>query len=56
MKKTYETPTAEKIEFRYRDQVVASIGGTSCTQNWFGFGDSSTSGCSHTVVVADSGY
>lgn len=26
MKKTYETPMAEKIEFRYEDQVVASNG------------------------------
>lgn len=24
MKKTYESPVAEKIEFRYEDQVVAS--------------------------------
>lgn len=26
MKKTYETPTVEKISFRYRDQVVAASG------------------------------
>ena len=26
MKKTYETPVAEKIEFCYEDQVVASSG------------------------------
>ena len=56
MKKTYENPVAEKIEFRYRDQVTASVGGTSCTQNWLGFGDSVTSGCSSTVVTSDSGF
>ena len=28
MKKIYESPVAEKIEFRYADQVVASIGGS----------------------------
>ena len=27
MKKTCEMPTVEKIEFRYRDQVVAASGG-----------------------------
>lgn len=26
MKKVYETPTVEKISFRYRDQVVAASG------------------------------
>lgn len=26
MKKSYETPTVEKISFRYRDQVVAASG------------------------------
>ncbi len=57
MKKAYVTPVAEKIEFRYSDQVAAqSIGGTSCTQNWWGFGDDQTSGCSHTVAVPDSGF
>lgn len=28
MKKTYEAPTATKIAFNYRDQVVAASGGT----------------------------
>ena len=28
MKKSYETPTAEKITFNYRDQVVAASGGS----------------------------
>ena len=31
MKKQYEAPVAEKIEFCYRDQVVAS---TSCKEYW----------------------
>lgn len=26
MKKTYETPSVEKIQFQYRDQVVAASG------------------------------
>ena len=42
MKKQYEAPVAEKIEFCYRDQVVASgfckevhelIAGTDCLDN-----------------------
>ncbi len=56
MKKAYVNPVAEKIEFRYREQVTASIGGTSCTQNWLGFGDSATAGCNLTVAVPDSGF
>ena len=28
MKKTYETPSVEKISFNYRDQVVAASGGS----------------------------
>lgn len=55
MKKTYATPVAEKIEFRYSDQIAAS-GGLTCTQVWLGYGDSLTSGCSHTVQVSDSGF
>ena len=27
MKKSYETPSVEKIKFNYRDQVVAASGG-----------------------------
>lgn len=30
MKKTYETPSVEKIAFQYRDQVVVASGGTTC--------------------------
>lgn len=29
MKKQYETPTVEKIQFDYREQVVAASGGPS---------------------------
>ncbi len=54
MKKNYSTPVAEKIEFRYSDQVVAS--GLTCTQVWLGYGDTITLGCKHTVQVADSGF
>lgn len=54
MKKVYSTPVAEKIEFRYSEQVAAS--GTSCTQIWTGFSDGLTSGCSHSVKVPDSGF
>lgn len=40
MKKAYEAPVAEKIEFQYQDQVVASacqsawinLGAVSCTE------------------------
>lgn len=36
MKKTYETPVAEKVEFRYSDQVVASGG---CVSRWIYYGE-----------------
>lgn len=55
MKKTYVTPTVEKISFQYRDQVVVASGVT-CTQVWNGFGDSLTENCTHTTQVKDSGY
>lgn len=38
MKKQYETPVAEKIEFCYRDQVVAS---GACTDQWLNEGQGS---------------
>ncbi len=56
MKKTYEAPSVEKIAFMYRDQVVVASGGTVCTQEWQGFGDFATGGCSHKVAVKDSGF
>ena len=30
MKKAYETPVVEKIEFCYKDQIVASFQGVVC--------------------------
>lgn len=45
MKKQYETPVAEKIEFCYRDQVVAS---GSCKDVWVNIGvDSCTDDNAH---------
>lgn len=59
MKKAYATPVAEKIEFRYSEQVAASdtdIPSLVCTQNWIGLNEESISTCSHTVAIPDSGY
>lgn len=42
MKKEYITPTAEKIRFNYRDQVVAASGGS---QSAGGNGYSNETGC-----------
>lgn len=36
VKKTYETPKAEKIMFNYRDQVVAASQG--CQSRWVNIG------------------
>lgn len=36
MKKTYETPMADKVEFCYKDQVVAS--GDKCVSVWINVG------------------
>lgn len=37
MKKTYETPSVEIVEFKYRDQVVvASAISGSCTEHYVG--------------------
>ena len=45
MKKTYEAPTVERVEFKYRDQVVAASG---CVSKWVDEGiDSCTSGDKH---------
>lgn len=35
MKKTYETPVAEKIAFQYREQVVAA---SACVSRWENIG------------------
>lgn len=59
MKKTYATPVAEKIQFRYSEQIAASgqdIPVLSCTQNWIGLRDDSVATCSHTVAIPDSGF
>ncbi len=40
-KKTYTTPSAEKIEFNYQNQVVAESGTSGCTyriENEYGYG------------------
>lgn len=34
MEMKYEKPTAEKVEFRYRDQVVADSGGNGPSVKW----------------------
>lgn len=36
MKKLYETPNAEKVEFQYQEQVVAS--NTTCIDQWVNIG------------------
>ena len=46
VKKTYETPEAEKIMFNYRDQVVAASQG--CLSAWVNIGTGScTEGNKH---------
>lgn len=48
MKKTYETPVAEKMDFCYRDQVVAASAGDKCVDRWIYIGASScTQGNQH---------
>lgn len=58
MKKTYTTPVAEKIAFRYNDQIAQSsnIPSLTCTQNWVGLNEESIATCKHTVAVQDSGF
>lgn len=47
MKKTYETPAAEKIEFQYEDQMLASSV-ENCRDVWVNIGvNSCTDGNSH---------
>lgn len=44
MKKNYEKPTAEKMMFNYRNQVVAaSAGGNNCQSVWVNVGETSCS-------------
>lgn len=49
MKKTYETPSVEKVTFQYRNQVVATSGtATKCESTWMHTGESScTEGNDH---------
>jgi len=48
MKKTYETPSVEKVMFKYRDQVVVASGGGSCTQHYQDNQDIANGGCNPT--------
>lgn len=48
MKKTYEAPVAEKVEFHYSEHVVASGAGVSCISQWIYTGEfSCTDGNQH---------
>lgn len=40
MKKVYETPAVEKVEFQYRDQVVVASNG-KCKSVWNNIGTNS---------------
>ncbi|MBR3763133.1 MAG: hypothetical protein IKK57_01105 [Clostridia bacterium] len=53
MKKTYETPSVEKIAFQYRDQVVVASGGHQCIIDWTN--NAGETGCSGTVVQNSQG-
>lgn len=48
MKKSYVSPVAERIEFSYSDQVVASNNppSGSCGWNWYNYSGNYTGGCS----------
>lgn len=47
MKKTYEAPEAEKIQFNYKDQVVVASSAT-CIDKWVNIGNGScTEGNAH---------
>lgn len=41
MKKTYETPSVEKVAFQYRDQVVVASG---CVSRWENVGSDGCEG------------
>jgi len=47
MKKTYETPSVEKVAFQYRDQVVVASGSHTCIIHWSN--QSGDTGCSGSV-------
>ena len=44
MKKVYEAPAVEKVEFKYRDQVVVASGGAKCHLYWEG-NEGASQGC-----------
>lgn len=56
MKKTYESPSVEKIAFQYRDQVVVASGTISgiCSQGWTGALSNEISTCEYKTIQADS--
>lgn len=45
MKKTYETPSVEIVKFRYRDQVVAASGASTCSKVWINMGTKEEGAC-----------
>lgn len=53
MKKDYMAPEAEKIEFNYRDQVVAASGSHTCVIQWTN--EPGQTGCSGTVTQNSEG-
>ena len=48
MKKTYETPSVEKIAFQYRDQVVVASGTTQCGSVYINEGEYQGGSCKTT--------
>ena len=55
MKKSYETPSVEKIKFNYRDQVVAASGAGAVTGSGdvSGYNDELWDGCVSAGQVGD---
>lgn len=52
MKRQYTKPTVEKVEFNYREQVVAASGG--CVYKWSNITDSATTACDRDKVATNS--
>ena len=52
MKKKYDTPVAEKVSFNYKEQVVASPGGTGKDCYWVGQTVRAFQGCTDSHVGA----
>lgn len=53
MKKNYQKPVVDKIDFCYRDQVVAASGGPSGGQCTVVYKNNSTLGCDRDYVYGD---